>query len=115
MRLPSVVLALCWLCHPAIAEEMVGKAYKSSFEIAGKQIPLPDGQWRVIAERNEPAGVDLASDGDLRQVVLLQLQGPGAAAVIVATANIGPSTTGWGTSRDCTRQDILMATLLFQP
>ena len=42
--------------NTAIAEEMVGKAYKSSFEIAGKQIPLPDGQWRVIAERNEPAG-----------------------------------------------------------
>jgi uncharacterized membrane protein len=114
MRLPSVTLLLCWLCNPAIAEEMVGTAYTSSFEIAGKQIPLPDGQWRVIAERNEPAGAVPASLSDLRQVILVQLQGPVASAIVVATANIGPSTTGWGTSRDCTRQDILMATLRYQ-
>jgi hypothetical protein len=114
MRLASVILLLCGLCDPAIAEEMGGKAYTSSVEIAGKQIPLPDGQWRLIAERNEPAGVDRASGGDLRQVILVQLQGPVAAAVIVATANIGPSITGWGTSRDCARQDILMATLRYQ-
>ena len=114
MRLASVILLLCWLGEPAIAEEMLGKAYTSSIDIAGKQIPLPDGQWRLIAERNEPAGVDRASGGDLRQVILVQLQGPLASAVIVATANIGPSITGWGTSRDCTRQDILMATLRYQ-
>src|SRR5260370_34954841 len=104
MRLASVILLLCWLGNPAIAEEMVGKAYTSSLEIAGKQIPLPDGQWRVIAERNEPAAADMASGGDLRQVILAQPQGPAGAAVVVATANIRPSTTGWGPRRDCTRQ-----------
>jgi uncharacterized membrane protein len=114
MRLPSVILLLCGLGNPAIAEEMAGKIYTSSFEIAGKQIPLPEGQWRVIAERNEPAGIDLASGDDLRQVVLVQLQGRAASALVVATANIGPSTAGWGTSRDCTRQDILMANLRYQ-
>ena len=114
MRLASVILLLCWLGNPAIAEETVGKAYTSSIDVAGKQIPLPDGQWRLIADRNEPAGVDRASGGDLRQVILVQLQGPVASAIIVATANIAPSITGWGTSRDCTRQDILMATLRYQ-
>jgi uncharacterized membrane protein len=114
MRLIWAVLLFCSLYRPAIAAEPGGKVYTSSFEIAGKQIPLPEGEWRVITERNLPAAMDLASGDDLRQVVLMQLQGQAISALVVATANIGPSTSGWGTSRDCTRRDILTATLRYQ-
>jgi uncharacterized membrane protein len=114
MRLLPAILLLSALSAPAIASESAGKLYTSNIEIAGKQIPLPEGQWRLIAERNVGAGIDLASGDDLRQIILVQVQGQVVSALIVATANIAPSTSGWGTSRDCTRQDILMATLQYQ-
>jgi uncharacterized membrane protein len=50
----------------------------------------------------------------LRQAILAQVQDKAVSALVVATANIAPSTTGWGTSRGCTRQDILVATLRYQ-
>jgi hypothetical protein len=114
MRLLPAILLFGLLCAPAIASESADKLYTLNFEIAGKQIPLPDGQWRLITEANVAAGIDLASGDDLRQVILVQVQGQVVSALIVATANIAPSTSGWGTSRDCTRQDILMATLRYQ-
>jgi uncharacterized membrane protein len=114
MRLLPAILLVGSLCAPAIASESADKLYTSNFEIAGKQIPLPEGQWRLITETNVAAGIDPASGNDLRQAILVQLQGQVVSALIVATANIAPSTSGWGTSRDCTRQDILMATLRYQ-
>jgi uncharacterized membrane protein len=114
MRLLLAIILCCWLCYPAVAGESAGKLYTSNFEIAGKQIPLPEGQWRLIAERNVPAGIDPALGDDLRQMIFVQLQEQVVSALIVATANIAPSTSGWGTSRDCTRPDILMATLRYQ-
>lgn len=114
MRHALVVLLLCCVAHPTIAADKPDKAYASSFEIAGKQIPLPAGEWRVVAQSDRPAAVDHPSAGYVRQVVMVQLKNQVPAAVIVATVNTEPSATGWGTSRDCTRNDILGTALLYE-
>jgi uncharacterized membrane protein len=114
MRHALVLLLLCCLSHPAIAADKPDKAYASTFKIAGKQIPLPAGEWRVVTQIDQPAAADRPSAGYVRQVVLVQLKKQVPIAVIVATANTEPSATGWGTSRDCIRTDILGTALLYE-
>lgn len=69
--------------------------------LAGKQIPLPDGDW-ILAGHD---GAGRNGSTPFRTAVFMQLDGRQVRAFVIATTNAEPGTAGWGLTRDCSRRD----------
>lgn len=101
--------ALCALviCFAAPAWAQADSAVAGRFTIAGKQVPLPPGAWRLLGQETVPAPGD--DSRPLERAVLARVEGGRMDAFVLITANAAPAQAGWGITRDCTRGDIHFA------
>ncbi len=79
---------------------------RGTVSVDGKQIPLPDGDWRLAgrAESAPPGGAD-----SVGSFSLLRLRGDRVdAAVLIQVANPGAG-TAWGKAPGCERTDLPLA------
>ncbi|HYD68302.1 DUF2061 domain-containing protein [Azospirillum sp.] len=105
-RLWTVLCAfMVCLAAPAIAQ--VDSAVSGHYSVAGKQVPLPAGQWRLLGWETVPAAGNAARP--LERAVLARVEGGRMDAFVLVTANAAPADAGWGMTRDCTRDDIHFA------
>jgi hypothetical protein len=109
----AVVLAMfaMLLAGPAHAEAPVGDPVPSVLAIAGKQVPLPEGNW-IIAGRAPGAvtrGSGLGSYGAIWNLVLFRIAPTGVAdAMAEINVNAMAVDDGWGIAADCQRSDLLL-------
>lgn len=97
-RLMRVVAVLAMMAPPAAAADLL----RGHLPLAGKQVPLPDGAWAVVA-----IGPVAGPDGrPLERAVLVRPGNGLAEAVLVAHANRPSSGGGWGMTADCRRADL---------
>ncbi|QCG91967.1 DUF2061 domain-containing protein [Azospirillum sp. TSH100] len=94
---PLLALFLLLSARADAAEPLSGHAI-----LAGKQIPLPAGEW-VLAGRD--------GSGQFQTAVLIQLDGQQVRAFLIATTNAQPGTAGWGLTHDCSGRDGAFATI----
>lgn len=82
--------------------------------IAGKQVPLPAGQWIVAGSYNGALshGEVTGSYGTIRNLVLLRTASAGQVdAIAEVNVNAMAVSDGWGLAADCQRQDLLLAAI----
>ena len=72
-----------------------GENVTGVLEIAGKQVPLPRGAWRVLATGVLPAGEPEARYGAVRSVILLARDGPAVRALLEVNTNDIAVSGGW--------------------
>lgn len=78
----------------------IGSVVKGTATLGDRQIPLPDGEWRLIAKQVTRSGVEIA------RAYLVQLEGNTLKAAIQAAASLSASAGGWMRRRDiCDRAD----------
>jgi hypothetical protein len=79
--------------------------------VAGKQVPLPAGNW-IVAGRAAGAlapASDLGGDGTIWNLVLLRLSDGAVDAVAELNVNDLAVDDGWGMAADCQRHDLALA------
>lgn len=117
IRGPALTLAACMLAWIGPAEaQTVGDAATGSITVAGKQVPLPPGEFAVVSvgtanARMKKAGMesDRLDLGPVRTVTLAQVADGRIPVVVEIAANLVPHHDGWGTTEDCTRKDLYAA------
>ena len=80
--------------------------------IAGKQVPLPTGDWRVVGYRKmtiETGLINYGAYGVIHNLVLFKTSGGTVDALLDLNVNALPVNDGWGISKDCERQDFYAA------
>jgi hypothetical protein len=105
-----LVLAILFT-SAARAELAPGDRAPPVLAIAGKQVPLPEGNW-IVAGRAPGAvtpGKDLGSYGTIWNVVLLRIS-PRGALDAMAEINVNDMAVddGWGVAADCQRSDLVL-------
>jgi uncharacterized membrane protein len=78
------------------------------FTVAGKQVPLPAGDWRVAGYRKvtiETGLINYGAYGVIHNIVLFKTSGSTVDALLDLNVNALPVNDGWGISKDCERQD----------
>jgi len=105
-----LVLAILF-ASAARAELAPGDRASPVLAIAGKQVPLPEGNW-IVAGRAPGAvtpGKDLGSYGTIWNVVLLRIS-PHGALDAMAEINVNDMAVddGWGVAADCQRSDLVL-------
>lgn len=105
-----LVLAILF-ASAARAELAPGDRAPPVLAIAGKQVPLPEGNW-IVAGRAPGAvtpGKDLGSYGTIWNVVLLRIS-PRGALDAMAEINVNDMAVddGWGVAADCQRSDLVL-------
>src|ERR1700730_12065235 len=83
------------------------------FEIAGKTVPLPEGEWSLIAEHTTPAAESAALVA-VQSGVLVRLDAGEVRAVIVVHTNAEPLARSLPAPPECRRGDIYLAQLLYE-
>lgn len=112
MKFAAALLVLALLLAPAArAEPAVGDTASPIIGIAGKQVPLPDGNW-IVAGRAPGAvtsGGDLGSYGAIWNVVLFRIASDGALdAMAEINVNDMAVDDGWGIAANCQRSDLVL-------
>ncbi|HEY0834610.1 MAG TPA: DUF2061 domain-containing protein [Azospirillum sp.] len=104
-------LLVC-LAGPALgqADPAAVPTASGRFTIAGKQVPLPAGTWRLLG-REAVSAAGGAASRPLERAVLARIDGGRMDAFVLVTANTAPADAGWGLTRDCTRADIHFAAI----
>jgi uncharacterized membrane protein len=78
--------------------------------IAGKHVPLPPGDWHLLAQAAYPAaGRRTGVSAQMRSVVLAQEMGGRLRALVVVRTNVDPAEGGFGIAEDCRRSDTHLA------
>jgi hypothetical protein len=112
MRSVVGLLVLATLFASAARAELApGDRAPPVLAIAGKQVPLPEGNW-IVAGRAPGAvtpGKDLGSYGTIWNVVLLRIS-PRGALDAMAEINVNDMAVddGWGVAADCQRSDLVL-------
>jgi hypothetical protein len=75
------------------------------FAINGKQVPLPDGSWAILAEERPTAGP--------RGIILGQLDGKALLGLVVIHSNTHRTAEIFGAAADCSRTDIYFARIRY--
>jgi uncharacterized membrane protein len=103
-----IALLLAWAL-PAAADPAIGSTHRDLLKVAGKQIPLPEGNWVLaglahtqLPPKTGPAG----AYGSILNMVLLKAAEDGIEAIVEINTNTLPVDDGWGISRHCERQDL---------
>lgn len=89
----------------------VGDRASGMIDIAAKQVPLPEGEWRVAAIIDGPSGA--ATAPPVRSAALVRLERQRVTGLVVVHANAAPALLGYGASRDCKREDMHFAATLY--
>lgn len=98
-------LALCATTQSSSAFT-AGDKVQSTLKIAGKQVPLPNGEWVVAGTGGQTVShPDIGAYGAVRTVVLAQVSQGKVAALAEVNANLIPVTDGWGQTASCAKGD----------
>jgi hypothetical protein len=91
--------------HPAMAADerpALDRVYRDVLDIGHKQVPLPEGDWRVAAIADEPPPPgQTAVYGVIDSAVLFKLNDNRIEAFILIHTNAVPVNHGWGVTRSC--------------
>jgi uncharacterized membrane protein len=111
MRALPLVAAVIVMLAASTAQAQIdlARTVTGSFKLADRPIPLPAGQWHLVADQRMPALADGRALPGLRTAILARLEGATVVGLISATVNEAPAASGWGVARDCTRSDIYLA------
>ncbi len=110
-RLPvsALLLALLTLGSAASAADLeIGKSYRRVIEAFGKQMPLPEGEWRLAGlgyAVMPPVGA-AAPSRVLGQAILFRAGEGRLDAFLELTMNAVGSPDGWGLPSECLRTDL---------
>jgi hypothetical protein len=112
MNHTAVYVAAAILIAPAArAEQAVGDSVPPVLLVAGKQVPLPEGNW-VIAGRASGTvirGDGVGSYGAIQNIILFRIAPTGALdAMAEINTNDLPVVDGWGIAADCQRRDLVL-------
>lgn len=91
------------------AEDLTGRAQERVLVLAGKQVPLPEGRWRVLAHAHGPlpeAAGNFGVYGTMQTAILAQEKDGRVATLLEVTTNTLPVRNGWGVPADCNREDL---------
>src|SRR5690348_1473274 len=114
MTLRHVIAALlCWaglVAHAAAGTlPAVGDTASGHIEMFGKRLPLPPGDWRVVATGfGEVTGGDPGAYGTIGTVTLVPASVEQTLAFMVLRTNALPVRDGWGPPPECTKEDVLL-------
>jgi uncharacterized membrane protein len=112
LLLPAIaMLAILGLAVPARAAEpalVIGV-----FEIGGKMVPLPEGEWQLVTEEAIPAENSPALVA-LRGAVLVRRDAGEVTAVVVIHTNTEPLAKSLPAPPECRRGDIYLAQMLYE-
>jgi uncharacterized membrane protein len=89
------------------------RSFSHHLTLAGKQIPLPPGDWRVAGISSVVAGgpADHAAGAVIETLVLFLLRGPAVESFVVINTNALPADHGWGLAGACRRSDLYAAAI----
>lgn len=84
-----------------------GQTFSRILQIAGKQVPLPDGVWTVAGYSRETVKsmIDFGPYGVIHDLILFRIGDDRVSAFMHVHANALSVNDGWGISRDCQRRD----------
>jgi hypothetical protein len=113
MKYAAVLLALVLaFARVAYADVPVGDSAPPVLSVAGKQVPLPGGDW-VIAGRASGTlvrGSGLGGYGAIENLVLFRIASSGRVdAMAEINTNSLSVVDGWGIAGDCQRRDLMLA------
>jgi len=113
-RIALLLAMLLCLLHGvgARSQPVVGETAPPVLAIAGKQVPLPQGNW-IVAGRAPaaPASADgIGSYGTIWNLVLFRLSPATGALDAMAEVNVNDMAVmdGWGIAADCRRGDLML-------
>jgi uncharacterized membrane protein len=86
---------------------------RGTFAIAGKAVPLPAGDWQIVARRATPA-TETSAKIALRSAVLVQRSGDRVVAAITVHANDSPLRRNLPPPADCKRGDVHLAIVVYE-
>ncbi|CAK0780034.1 hypothetical protein CCP2SC5_90033 [Azospirillaceae bacterium] len=106
------------LASARVAQPAPDQVFHNVVAVAGKQVPLPTGTWRVMAVAAGPGPEEnvagaYKSGGVIESMVLGLLVGDEMRAVILIHTNLSASNKGWGVSSDCVRTDMHYAEIAY--
>lgn len=110
MRLNTAVsvlfaVALC-VTAQAAAAFTAGDKVQSTLKLAGKQVPLPSGEWVVAGASVQNVTLpEIGAYGAVRTVILAQVSQGKVAALAEVNANMIAVTDGWGQTASCAKGD----------
>ncbi|HEY0834611.1 MAG TPA: hypothetical protein VGE72_11945 [Azospirillum sp.] len=111
------VLAVMLGASTAAAQDLkVGQTVAGKLVLNAKQVPLPEGEWKVaaIGYNRIVTGGDVGAFGTIDNMFLVRGKGEAVDAVAEINANTVPTMDGWGTTKDCTAEDSLFKTVVFK-
>ena len=117
MRIWAAALVMLCLAWPAARAETLaaGAVVEGVLAVAGKQVPLPEGQWIVTGVGHVRWEAPVAGAyGAIANIVLFQLHGPVVDKVLELNVNELAVTDGWGIAADCTRRDLALAVVKYR-
>jgi uncharacterized membrane protein len=108
-----VMGCLCLPVNGAMSAGAGAGTVRDRLEIGGKQVPLPEGEWRLAAHAFENVVPALGADGMVEQVVLFRVAAGSVDAFVVVQANAVSGSHGWGLTADCSRSGAALARTVF--
>jgi hypothetical protein len=72
---------------PAPAQDDIAQSFTGSFKLAEKSIPLPAGEWHLVADERTPSTTDARPLPGMRTAILARLDGATVIGLISATVN----------------------------
>src|SRR5262249_12887042 len=86
----------------------IGTVFSGFLPFAGKEIPLPQGDWVLVGDGYQTLPGAGGAPGDaIEDVVLFKQAKDTVPAFIIAHRNLISRNDGWGIAPDCDRDDIL--------
>jgi hypothetical protein len=86
----------------------IGTVFTGFLPFAGKEIPLPEGDWVLVGDGYQTLSAAEGAPSDVIEDVVLFKQAKDAVpAFIIAHRNLVSRTDGWGIAPDCDRDNIL--------
>jgi uncharacterized membrane protein len=86
---------------------------QDTFAIAGKAVPLPAGDWQVVARRTTPAA-ESSLNVALRSAMLVQRAGDRIVAAIAVHTNDAPLRRSLPAPAECKRDDVHLAVMVYE-
>ncbi len=106
-RRALALVAVLLFCGPAYAAQS-GDQHSGRFEVLGRQVPLPEGDWTVLGHgTNTLTSGDPGAYGTIDNVILARQSDGRIDGLVEINANRLPVSGGWGTAGDCSRDDSL--------
>jgi len=113
----ALLMAGMVLSRAALAAEVpsIGQTVRDRLVLAGKQVPLPPGDWLVAGSGGDTVTMGRRQPvAEVQSLVLLHIDDDAVAAAIVVHTNSRSQSMGWGKTRLCGRTDLPLANIHYE-